>query len=175
MAVLVCQCTLLRRLVGPQNFAPIRALLPALELAYATPKPTGKPPTRWPAGGSVLAKLCAPAPPGLCCSAVPTTNLKEVQGARTGPITCCAHWAPSLLVGSPIRDSEALDQAFGDERCNDVWLCGFEREFLCIDNFGSLNPSGLWHFASPTTARACPKGKQPPEARCPALLARPLR
>ena len=28
-----------------------------------------------------------------------------------------------------------------------------ERSF-CIDNFGSLNPSGLWYLASPTTAAA---------------------
>ena len=46
---------------------------------------------------------------------------------------------PSL--GSPIR--EALDQAFGDESYNITWLCGFEREILCIDDFGSP-PNPKW-------------------------------
>ena len=43
---------------------------------------------------------------------------------------------PSLV--SPIL--EALDEAFGDESYNITWLCGFEREVLCIDNFGSPKP-----------------------------------
>ena len=63
----------------------------------------------------------------------------------TGLNTCCTAFPRK-------PDPGGSGRGLRDESYNITWLCGFEREVPCIDNFlEAPNPSGLWYLASPTT------------------------